>query len=251
VRAPLYRVACALPASCYLIARPDTILVTHDAGAPWAARVLPVHVPGRALPGCVIGDPTVPQGETPCRLGLLDISCPSASTCYAVATAPGGYDAKPISRTPGAGPAAPSGSLGTAGPPGPASRSHTAWYATETAANHAVTRWNGSLAHPPGRAGPAATSSPTATPGFASPAGDARPGRSWRLEPGCPASGPCSEPGYRRGRLPRRQPLLRGRRCRHDHPYHQRHPVGQRHVDREAGRSTSARASDRRRRRSG
>ncbi|HUB22931.1 MAG TPA: YCF48-related protein [Streptosporangiaceae bacterium] len=95
--APLYRIACAAPASCYVIARPDTILVTHDAGAHWSARVLPLHVSGLSLTGCVIGDPTVAQGETACRLGLLDIACPSASTCYAVATAPGGYDTSPIS----------------------------------------------------------------------------------------------------------------------------------------------------------
>jgi hypothetical protein len=101
--APLYRIACAPPASCYVIARPGTVLVTHDAGAHWAAHALPVHVPGLALAGCVIGDASNPQGETPCRLGLLDISCPSASTCYAVATAPGGYDTSPISQTRGAG----------------------------------------------------------------------------------------------------------------------------------------------------
>ena len=95
--APLYRIACAPPASCYVIARPGTILVTHDAGAHWAARTLPVHVSGLSVSACVIGDPTAAQGETPCRLGLLDISCPSASTCYAVATAPGGYDTSPIS----------------------------------------------------------------------------------------------------------------------------------------------------------
>jgi len=75
-----------------VIARPDTIVVTHDAGAHWAARTLPVHVPGLTLPGCVTGEATLPKGETPCPLGLLDISCPSARTCYAVATAPGGYD---------------------------------------------------------------------------------------------------------------------------------------------------------------
>lgn len=100
--APLYRIACAAPSSCYVIARPDTILVTHDAGAHWSARVLPIHVPGLSLAGCVIGDPTVAQGETACRLGLLGIACPSASTCYAVATASGGYDTNPIpGATPG------------------------------------------------------------------------------------------------------------------------------------------------------
>jgi Photosynthesis system II assembly factor YCF48 len=100
--APLYRIACAAPASCYVIARPGTILVTHDAGAHWAAHALPVHVPGLALAGCVVGDASNPQGEVPCRLGLLDISCPSALTCYAVATGPGGWDTNPLSG--GAGP---------------------------------------------------------------------------------------------------------------------------------------------------
>ena len=108
-KAPLYRVACAGPASCYAIARPDTILVTHDAGAHWAARVLPVHVPGLALKGCVVGDASDPQGEVPCRLGLLDIACPSARTCYAVATLPGGWDTTPISRPAAPDPAAPCG----------------------------------------------------------------------------------------------------------------------------------------------
>jgi Photosynthesis system II assembly factor YCF48 len=100
--APLYRIACVAPASCYVIARPGTILVTHDAGAHWAARALPVNVPGLAQAGCVVGDASNPQGEVPCRLGLLDISCPSALTCYAVATGAGGWDTSPLSR--GAGP---------------------------------------------------------------------------------------------------------------------------------------------------
>jgi hypothetical protein len=101
--APLYRIACALPASCYVIARPGTILVTHDAGAHWAAHALPVDVPGLAQPGCVVGDASNPQGEVPCRLGLLGISCPSALTCYAVATTAGGWNTNPLSG--GAGPA--------------------------------------------------------------------------------------------------------------------------------------------------
>jgi photosystem II stability/assembly factor-like uncharacterized protein len=101
--APLYRIACAPPASCYVIARPDTIVVTHDAGAHWAARALPVDVPELALPGCVVGDASNPQGEVPCRLGLLGISCPSAQTCYAVATAPGGWNTNPLSRDAGPG----------------------------------------------------------------------------------------------------------------------------------------------------
>ncbi len=193
VNAPLYRVACAPPASCYLIARPATILVTHDAGAHWAARVLPVHVPGLALAGCVIGDPTTPQGETPCRLGLLDIACPSASTCYAVATAAGGYDTKPLSAG-----AEPGSSL---------------WLTRDGGAT-----WT-QVPIPPGVVCNGDCSVPYGYPlewvscapggpcwaggnqlvgshsGFASallvtPA----PGRPWQLQPGCPASGPCSEP---------------------------------------------------------
>jgi photosystem II stability/assembly factor-like uncharacterized protein len=100
--APLYRIACAPPASCYVIARPATILVTHDAGAHWAARALPLHVFELAQPGCVVGD--APSGETPCRVGLLDISCPSALTCYAVATLSGGWNTNLISQSRSAGP---------------------------------------------------------------------------------------------------------------------------------------------------
>ena len=191
--APLYRIACAPPASCYVIARPGTILVTHDAGAHWAARALAVNVPGLALPGCVIGD--APQGETPCRLGLLDISCPSALTCYAVATAPSGYDSNPISQPPGAGPGS------------------SLWLTQDGGAT-----WTRQPI-PPGVVCDGDCSEPYRYPlewvscapsgpcwaggnqlvgsheGFASallmtPA----PGGSWRLQPGCPASGPCSEP---------------------------------------------------------
>ena len=191
--APLYRIACAPPASCYVIARPGTILVTHDAGAHWAARAVAVNVPGLALPGCVIGD--APHGETPCRLGLLDISCPSALTCYTVATAPSGYDSNPISQPPGAGPGS------------------SLWLTQDGGAT-----WTRQPI-PPGVVCDGDCSEPYRYPlewvscapsgpcwaggnqligsheGFASallvtPA----PGGSWRMEPGCPVSGPCSEP---------------------------------------------------------
>jgi len=102
-KAPLYRVACAGPASCYVIARPSTVWVTHDAGARWTARTLAVHVPGLALAGCTVGDAANPQGEVSCRLGLLDIACPGASTCYAVATLPGGWATTAIRKSSGAG----------------------------------------------------------------------------------------------------------------------------------------------------
>ena len=82
------------PDSCYVIARPDAILVTHDGGATWGSHVLPV--PGRRE----LDRPGVPGGNSPdirgrpalCRLGLLDIGCVSARICYAVATAPPGYE---------------------------------------------------------------------------------------------------------------------------------------------------------------
>jgi photosystem II stability/assembly factor-like uncharacterized protein len=193
--APLYRIACAPPASCYVIARPGTILVTHDAGAHWAAHTLPVHVPGLALSGCVIGDGTTPQGETPCRLGLLDISCPSARTCYAVATLPGGYSTDPVSQTPSAGPGS------------------SLWLTQDGGATWtrqpipAGVVCNGDCSAPyryPLEWVSCAPSGPCwaggnqligSHEGFAAamlmtPA----PGGSWRLVPGCAASNPCSEP---------------------------------------------------------
>ena len=195
VRAPLYRVACAPPASCYVIARPGTILVTHDGGAHWAARALPVHVPGLALPGCAVGIPTAPQGETPCRLGLLDISCPGARTCYAVATNPSGYDAEPLSRTR----AGPGSSLWL-------TRNGGATWTRQPIPSGVVC--NGDCNNvrygyplewvscaPSGPCWAGGNHLVGGHSGFASallvtPA----PGRPWRLEPGCPASGPCSEP---------------------------------------------------------
>ena len=192
---PLYRIACAPPASCYVIARPDTIVVTHDAGAHWAARALPVDVPGLALAGCVIGDGTSPQGETPCRLGLLDISCPSALTCYAVATLPGGYGTEPISQTPGAGPGS---SLWL-------TRDGGATWTRQPIPPGVVC--NGDCSAPYGYPLEWVSCAPSGPcwaggnqlvgshEGFAAamlmtPA----PGGSWRLVPGCTASGPCSEP---------------------------------------------------------
>ncbi|HYB18716.1 MAG TPA: YCF48-related protein [Streptosporangiaceae bacterium] len=194
--APLYRIACAPPASCYVIARPGTILVTHDAGAHWAARALPVHVPGLALPGCEIGDGKAPQLDSTCRLGLLDISCPSARTCYAVATAPGGYDTDPVSQAPGAGPGSSLWLTQDGGatwtrqpiPPGVAcdgdcSQSQRYGYPLE---------WVSCAPSGPCWAG--GNQLIGSHEGFAAawlvtPA----PGGSWRLEPDCPP-GVCSEP---------------------------------------------------------
>ena len=201
--APLYRIACAPPASCYAIARPDTVVMTHDAGAHWTRRTLPIHVPGLSLAGCVIGDGTSPQGEMPCRLGLLDISCPSASTCYAVATAASGWDTDPVS--PGSG-AAPGSSLWL-------TRNSGATWTRQPIPSGVVC--NGDCSQPyryPLEWVSCAPSGPCwaggnqligSHEGFASallvtPA----PGRSWRLEPGCSANNPCSEPPTDLGSCP-------------------------------------------------
>lgn len=201
VKAPLYRIACAPPASCYAVARPGTIVVTHDAGARWAARTLPVHGSGLAVPGCVIGD--LPQTESACRLGVLDISCPSASTCYAVATASGGYDTIPVS---------------AAGRPGSSlwlTRDGGAAWTRQSIPGGVVC--NGDCSAPyryPLEWVSCAPSGPCwaggnqligSHEGFAAamlttPA----PGGSWRLVPGCPANNPCSEPVTDVGACPAR-----------------------------------------------
>jgi len=191
--APLYRIACAPPASCYVIARPGTVLATHDAGAHWAAHALPVHVPGLALAGCVVGDASNPQGEVPCRLGLLDISCPSALTCYAVATAPGGWNTNTLSRRAGAG-----GSLwltqngGTTWTSQPIPRGVVCNGDCSSTPYGYPLEWVSCAPSGPCWAG--GNQLIGSHEGFAAawlttPA----PGGSWRLEPGCPP-GTCSEP---------------------------------------------------------
>jgi hypothetical protein len=194
VKAPLYRIACVAPSSCYAIARPATIVMTHDAGAHWTAHTLPIHVPGLALAGCVIGDGSNPQGETPCRLGLLDIACPSASVCYAVATAPGGYS--PVAQAAGASAGSSlwltrdGGSAWTrqsipAGVVCDGDCSQPYGYPLEWVACAASNQcWAGGNQLVGSHEGFAAALLTTSAPG-----------RSWRLVPGCPAhGGPCSEP---------------------------------------------------------
>jgi len=195
-KAPLYRVACAGTASCYVIARPSTIWVTHDAGAHWAARTLPVHVPGLALAGCVVGDASSPQGEVPCRLGLLDISCPSARICYAVATNPAGFTPDPISATnPGPGSSlwlTRNGGVTWTRQPIP---SGVGCDGDCTNARYGYPLEWVACAPQPGPCWAGGNQLIGSHEGFASallvaPAS----GGTWRLEPGCPATGGCSEP---------------------------------------------------------
>jgi hypothetical protein len=85
----LYRVACPSRSTCYVIGRPNIIMATHNGGGTW--RVRRIRFPGL---GPQLTDATcVNQSDFPlrgrpalCRLGLLDLACPSASTCLAVST---------------------------------------------------------------------------------------------------------------------------------------------------------------------
>jgi hypothetical protein len=83
----LYRIACVAPSTCYVIGRPNIVLVTHNGGAAWSARTLPVSVAGLTDPSCVSEQSAdLRERLTLCRLGLLDLACITASTCYVVAT---------------------------------------------------------------------------------------------------------------------------------------------------------------------
>ena len=85
----LYRIACLAPSTCYVIARPNTILVTHDGGATWSTHVIPLPGIGASLtdPTCLGSQAFDNRGRlTVCRVGLLDLACVNARTCFAVAT---------------------------------------------------------------------------------------------------------------------------------------------------------------------
>jgi photosystem II stability/assembly factor-like uncharacterized protein len=85
----LYRIACVAPSTCYVIARPNTILVTHDGGATWSTHVIPVPGIGTSLtdPTCLGAQAFDNRGRlTVCRVGLLDLACVNARTCFTVAT---------------------------------------------------------------------------------------------------------------------------------------------------------------------
>jgi len=85
----LYRIACVGRSTCYIIGRPNTILVTHDGGVTWAVHRIPLAGTGPELtdPACVGAQTFEIRGRPAlCRLGLLDLACVSASTCYVVAS---------------------------------------------------------------------------------------------------------------------------------------------------------------------
>jgi hypothetical protein len=85
----LYRIACVGSATCYIIGRPNVILVTHDAGAHWSVHRISLLGLGPELTdaACVSGQVFDLRGRPAlCRLGLLDLACPSASTCLVAAT---------------------------------------------------------------------------------------------------------------------------------------------------------------------
>ena len=87
------------PSSCYVIARPDIILVTHDGGGSWSSHVLPMAGASASLTsqGCLAGtDADIRARPALCQLGLLDIACVSARICYAVANGPAGFCYGPI-----------------------------------------------------------------------------------------------------------------------------------------------------------
>jgi photosystem II stability/assembly factor-like uncharacterized protein len=85
----LYRIACVGVSTCYVIGRPNRVLVTHDGGVTWSTHQIPLQGlgPGLTDPDCVSGQEADLRGRLAlCRLGLLDLACISASTCYVVAT---------------------------------------------------------------------------------------------------------------------------------------------------------------------
>jgi len=99
----LYRIACEAPSTCYVIARPGTVLVTHDAGATWQAHPLHLAESGPDLtdPACLSDNEPGLSGRFGfCQLGLLDISCVSASICSVVATTSTGYNTAAMAQPP-------------------------------------------------------------------------------------------------------------------------------------------------------
>ena len=77
---PLYAIACVAPSSCYVIARPDAILVTHDGGASWSRHLLSVGVSGADLT------------DQECLPFYAPADCPTSTDCYIDTTNPFGAD---------------------------------------------------------------------------------------------------------------------------------------------------------------
>ncbi|HEX6508897.1 MAG TPA: hypothetical protein VF221_14815 [Chloroflexota bacterium] len=85
----LYRIACVAPSTCYVIGRPNTVMVTHNGGATWSTHQIPLPGSNGELTdsACVSGQEGDLRGRLAlCRLGLLDVACINARTCYVIGT---------------------------------------------------------------------------------------------------------------------------------------------------------------------
>ncbi len=85
----LYRIACVANSTCYVIGRPNIILVTHNSGASWSVHRITLAGLGPELidATCVGAQVASLRGRPAlCRLGLLDLACPSASMCLVAGT---------------------------------------------------------------------------------------------------------------------------------------------------------------------
>lgn len=85
----LYRITCVPPSTCYVIGRPNIVMVTHNGGAAWTVHRIPLPgSSGQLTNSACVSSQVFHLRGTPalCRLGLLDLSCINASTCYVVAT---------------------------------------------------------------------------------------------------------------------------------------------------------------------
>jgi photosystem II stability/assembly factor-like uncharacterized protein len=85
----LYRVACVGSSTCYVIGRPNLVLVTHNGGVTWTVHRIPLPgSSGQLTDSACVGNLSFDvRGRLAlCRLGLLDLACIDARTCYVVAT---------------------------------------------------------------------------------------------------------------------------------------------------------------------
>jgi photosystem II stability/assembly factor-like uncharacterized protein len=85
----LYRIACVGRSTCYVVGRPNVVLVTRNGGVTWRVHrfLLPGSTGELTDTQCVNAQVFDIRGRLAlCRLGLLDVSCLSASTCVVVGT---------------------------------------------------------------------------------------------------------------------------------------------------------------------